>query len=376
MSQLETAMLAAVVATAMEAIIVIDEQGVIQSINPAAEKLFGYRLNETIGQNVKMLMPRHFREHHDSYIDNYRRTEEKKIIGIGRVVAGERKDGSSFPMELAIAEAKVTGARIFIGFIRDLTKLEQESRRADSLQTDLLHVSRLSEMGQLASSLAHEVNQPLAAILNFTQAARHLLLRAAIDAAPSAVALIEKIEAQATRAHNIVKRLRAFVEKREVERQTEDLRIVIEEALGLAIVGSGARDLRIVLRLSRGNPHVRIDRVQIQQVLVNLIRNAADAMAELPTREIAIESSFPDPAHVRVAVSDIGPGVDPVAEAKLFTAFFTTKEQGMGIGLSICKSIIEGHDGEIGFQANSPRGATFHFTLPLARETEFDTVES
>ncbi|MDF2118545.1 PAS domain S-box protein [Roseiarcaceae bacterium H3SJ34-1] len=369
-SNSQPSLLSAIETASIDAIITIDHRGLMQTFNPAAQKLFGYSREEVLGQNVKMLMPGHFREEHDGYISNYLRTGEKKIIGIGRVVAGLRKDGTSFPMELAVGEALVGSDRVFVGFIRDLTKIEQESRRAEMLQSELLHVNRLNEMGEVAANLAHEVSQPLAAIMNFSQAAQHLLQQDPGGKTELLKGLVEKIEAQAVRASDIVKRLRAFVERRDIERQPEDIRKIVEEALGLANIESRNRSVRAVLELSADPALVNVDRVQIQQVLVNFIRNAADAMAELGDREITIKSVRTDDMHVHVSVSDIGSGIAPRIADQLFKPFVTTKKQGMGVGLSICKSIIENHDGEIGFRTNSPQGTTFYFTLPLVSADE------
>jgi two-component system sensor kinase FixL len=358
-------LVSAIEIASIDAIITIDNRGIVQTFNPAAQRLFGYSRDETVGQNVKMLMPGHYREQHDSYVSNYLRTGEKKIIGTGRLVAGLRKDGSSFPMELSVGEAVVRGERVFVGVIRDLTQIQNASRRAETLQSELFHVSRLSEMGQVAANLAHEVSQPLAAIVNYAQAGRHLLGRDQLDASSSVAGLLEKIEAQAARASDISKRLRSFVERREVPRRPEGLHASIEEALALAIVGARNQRVRILLKLSSESARVNIDRIQIQQVLVNLVRNAADAMEGLTESEITIASAIEEGERVRVTVSDVGPGVDPAVVDRLFGPFVTTKGQGMGIGLSICKSIVESHGGEIGFEPNVPRGVSFHFTLPL-----------
>jgi two-component system sensor kinase FixL len=356
------ALLAAMVATSSDAIITIDAKGIIQSFNPAAEQLFGYAEKEVLGRNVKMLMPPHFRSEHDGYLARYQRTGERRIIGIGRVVAGEKKDGSTFPLELAVGETRIEEAPVFVGFIRDLTEKQTEQRRVQELQQELFHVSRLGEMGQIASSLAHEVNQPLAAIMNYLQVGRQLAADGPADGPMKGI--LEKVEAQTARAAEIVKRLRNFIDRREFERRPESAAQVIEEALALGMVGPASRTTRTVLQLVADCPDVEIDRVQIQQVLVNLIRNAIDAMEGQPRRELAIASSLED-GYVKVAVSDSGPGVSPDVRDKLFGAFVTTKEQGMGVGLSICRAIVENHGGKIWFEANPQGGTTFTFTLPI-----------
>lgn len=358
-------LLAAIEEASIDAIITIDTAGIMQTFNPAAERIFGYAAAEAIGRNVKMLMPTSFREHHDAYLSNYLHTGERKIIGIGRVVTGQKRDGMTFPMELSVGEATVQGRRIFVGFVRDLTEIASNHRRIQELQSNLFHVSRLSEMGQIASSLAHEVSQPLAAIMNFVQAAGQMLQMGKAGS-PAIAGLLGKIETQASRASDIVKRLRAFVEKREFEHKRERLGGVIEEALALALVGSRGRDVQIHLAPGAGDEEVDIDRVQIQQVLVNFIRNAMDAMDGLANREIAIETLAGEENHVQVVVRDFGCGIDEKVAGQLFDAFVTTKPAGMGVGLSICKTIIEAHGGTIGFRANLPRGTSFYFTLPIA----------
>jgi two-component system sensor kinase FixL len=358
-------LLSAIEEASIDAIITIDSGCIMQTFNPAAERIFGYSAAEAIGQNVKMLMPALFREQHDTYVANYLHTGERKIIGIGRIVTGRKKDGSTFPMELSVGEATAEGRRIFVGFVRDLTEQQSNHRRIQELQSNLFHVSRLTEMGQVASSLAHEVSQPLAAIMNFVQAAEQMVQMGQAGS-PALTGLLAKIEVQASRASDIVKRLRAFVEKREFEHKRERLGSVIEEAVALALVGSRGRDVQLRLALGAGDAEVDIDRIQIQQVLVNFIRNAIDAMDGSANREVAIETLAGEAGHVEVVVRDSGSGVDQKVAGQLFDAFVTTKAAGMGVGLSICKAIIEAHDGTIGFRANQPRGASFYFTLPIA----------
>lgn len=367
------ALLVAVEQTSLDAIITIDGAGVVQSFNAAAERLFGYAQSEVLGRNVKLLMPPHFRAEHDRYIQRYLATGEKRIIGIGRVVAGEKKDGSTFPIELSVGETRIDGKPLFVGFIRDLTEIQTEQRRVQELQRDLFHVSRLSEMGQIASSLAHEVNQPLAAIMNYIQISRQLVGELGNAATRPLAQALEKAEAQTMRAADIVRRLRAFVDRRDVERRRESLNQVVEEALALAMVGPASRATRIRLELAADLPSVNIDRVQIQQVLVNLVRNAVDAMATLPQQDLTIASMVEDSAFVRVGVSDVGPGIAPDVAPRLFGAFVTTKQHGMGVGLSICKAIIESHGGRIWFEAGPAGGTVFHFTLPVDAAGESST---
>ena len=256
---------------------------------------------------------------------------------------------------------EIDGAKIFVGFLRDLTEIHSEQRRVQELQRELFHVSRVGEMGQIASSLAHEVNQPLAAIANYLQASRQILTTQPQSEMLSAI--LEKAEAQANRAADIVKRLRAFMDRRDVERRRENVNKLIEEALALGVVGLPSRGTRILLQLAADLPDVTVDRVQIQQVIVNFIRNGVDALESAPRKELTI-SSMREGNGVRVEVADTGSGIAPGIASTLFKAFATTKAQGMGVGLSICKTIIENHGGHIGFRSRPDGGTIFHFMLP------------
>lgn len=357
--------------TVPEAMIVIDGRGIIRSFSAAAERLFGWTAAEAIGRNVSMLMPGPFREEHDSYIGRYLSTGERRIIGIGRIVVGERKDGSTFPMELAVGEATAGREVFFTGFVRDLTERRDQERRLQELQSELVHVSRLTAMGEMASSLAHELNQPLSAISNYMRGSATLLEAETIDRDRLRQAL-ERAGDQALRAGDIIKRLREFVAKGETDRTVEDPARLLEEASALALVGAREQGVRVTLRFSRRAGSVIVDKIQVQQVALNLIRNAVDAMERSPRKDltISVERGKDDMALVRVA--DSGPGVDPDFADRLFQPFMTTKAQGMGVGLSICRTIIEAHGGRIWFEPNEGGGAVFSFTLPMAGKEGVD----
>ena len=364
--QRTAALLNSVIDTSPEAVITIDSAGRVLTFSRAAERLFGYTAEEVVGNNVKMLMPAHFREQHDAYIARYLATGERRIIGIGRVVAGQRKDGTTFPMELSVGEVAEGGQRMFTGFVRDLSEQQRTEMRIQEIQSELFHMSRLSDMGQFASALAHEVNQPLAAIANYSQAARQLAVGAAQATALDGI--LAKVEQQSDRAAQIIRRLRGFIEKHPTDYRAEDINKVIEEALALAMVGSRGRDTRVRLALSAELPAASIDRVHIQQVVFNLVRNAREAMTDSPRREILITSTLTEGGLVEVAVADTGPGLAPEVAAKLFQPFVTTKVDGMGVGLSICRSIIEAHGGRLWYETGGSGGAVFRFTVPTARQ--------
>lgn len=345
--------------------VIIDDRGIIQSFGPSAERIFGYAAAEVIGKNVKILMPSPHHEQHDAYLDRYLRTGERRIIGIGRMVTGLRQDGSTFPMELSVGEAVVEGRRIFTGFIRDVSERQAAERRLEHLQRELMHVARLSEMGQMGSTLAHELNQPLTAINNYLKAARRLLEMQRVPGVERILDTMEKAGAQAQRAGEIIRHLRQFIEKRETDRNDEDINKVVEEASALALIGARSGGVIVHTELSRDRLVAFIDKVQIQQVIVNLIRNAVDAMAQSP-RKVLTVAARRDGDRILVSVADTGPGLSPSVADKLFKPFVTTKEKGMGIGLSICHQIVEAHGGRIEVETPETGGARFTFTLPAA----------
>ena len=353
-----------IVDTVPDAIIVIDAAGIVESFSPAAERLFGYTAAEVIGHNVKMLMPQPYRDAHDGYLARYGRTGERRIIGIGRIVVGQRKNGETFPMELAVGEFAAPGGNFFTGFVRDLTERQEAERRIEDLQTELLHASRLSVMGQMASTMAHELNQPLTAVTNYLEAGRHLISLGTV--APERVAdLMEKAIAQAQRAGEVIRQLRQFVSKGETERRTQNLNQLVEEALALGLVGARQSGVRVSLELDHDLPPGIVDPVQIQQVVLNLVRNAIEAMEEVETRELMIATRTVGD-EIEVSVADTGPGIAPGFADRLFQPFVTTKKTGMGLGLSICREIVEAHHGHLTATGRATGGTVFSLTLPKA----------
>jgi two-component system sensor kinase FixL len=359
--------LSSILDTVPDATVVIEADGTIVSFNAAAVRQFGYREDEVIGRNVRMLMPEPYRHEHDGYIQRYLRTGERRIIGVDRVVVGARKDGSTFPMKLAVGEMKSGDRVYFTGFIRDLTEREESAARLQEIQTELARLARLNELGEMASTLAHELNQPLAAIANYAQGSKRHLQTLPNEVAGTLEGALGEISAQSLRAGQIIRHLREFVTRGATEESAEDIRRLVEEAGALALVGSRERGVRSVFDFAPGADMVWTDRVQIQQVLINLMRNAMEAMRDSEKKELVVRTE-PQGAFVAVEVSDTGPGIADEVAARLFKPFTTTKAGGMGIGLSISKRIIEAHGGEISAARNASGGATFRFTLPAYRE--------
>lgn len=478
----------AVLETAVDGIIVIDETGRILVFSDACERLFGYTRGEVLGKNVKMLMPPPYHAEHDSYLAHYRETGDRRIIGIGREVVGRRKNGTTFSMYLSVGETRVDGARLFVGIAHDVSERKRSAetvqrlasivessddailstdlsgivttwnrgaehlygysaaeivglpvatllppdrqdeeprildliargeriehyetvrlrkggaaidvsltvspmrsnegrvigaskiarsigqrkaheRRIQELQGELLHATRLVSAGQLAAALAHELNQPLTAILNYAGVLEELA--AAVSGAQGEVLrdIVKKVTDQTGRAGEIIRRLRTFVAKRELEREIQDMNRTVEEALALGTVGTSYVDVRVKTDLAPELPPVRIDRVQIQQVMINLLRNAVEAMQASPQRELRVSTMRDDDGFVRVSVADKGIGLAPEVVSSLFQPFVTTKGQGLGIGLSICRSIVESHGGKLWAEANEGGGSVFAFRIPAA----------
>jgi two-component system sensor kinase FixL len=362
--------LKSILETVPDAMIVIDDRGLLQSFSTAAERLFGYAADEVLGKNIRMLMPSPYRENHDGYLERYYRTGERRIIGIGRVVVGERKDGSTFPMELSVGEMNSSRKRFFTGFIRDLTERQRTEARLQELQTELVHISRLTAMGEMASALAHELNQPLSAIANYMKGSRRLIENRSDEDSIIIRDAMDKAAEQSLRAGQIIRRLRDFVARGESERRIESINKLIEEASALALVGAKEHGVRVRFRIDPVADLVLVDKVQVQQVLLNLIRNAIEAMEEAPRRELTIGSRAPDNGMVEIEVADSGAGIAPEIAEQLFQPFVTTKPYGMGVGLSISRSIIESHGGRILVAANPEGGTIFRFTIPAVTKED------
>jgi two-component system, LuxR family, sensor kinase FixL len=356
--------------TMPEAMIVIDEGGLIQSFSVAAERLFGYGAAEVYGKNIRILMPAPYRDNHDAYLGRYLRTGEKRIIGIGRVVVGERRDGSTFPMELAVGEMISGKTRYFTGFIRDLTERQKQDARLQELQAELVHISRLTALGEMASALAHELNQPLSAIANYLKGSRRLLENVSDPQSAMVREALSKAAEQSLRAGQIIRRLRDFVARGETERRIESLKKLLEEASALALVGVKDTGVRVTYALDPGLDSVLADKVQVQQVVLNLMRNAIESMEQTPRRELTIGTERGPDGMAVVRISDTGTGIAPEFADQLFQPFMTTKPQGLGVGLSISRTIVESHGGRIWVEPNPGGGTIFRFTLRAVQQED------
>lgn len=370
--RLREAHLQSILDTVPDAMIVIDERGIIHSFSMAAARLFGYASIDVVGTNIKSLMPSPYRESHDGYLERYLRTGERRIIGIGRVVVGERKDGSTFPMELSVGEMRSGNQRFFTGFIRDLTERQQTEARLQELQSELVHISRLTAMGEMASALAHELNQPLSAIANYMKGSRRLLEGSTDQQSGTLRDVMDKAADQALRAGQIIRRLRDFVARGESERRVESVTKLVEEASALALVGAKDRGIRVRFSFDPAVDLVLADKVQIQQVLLNLMRNAIEAMEGCTNRELTVSTGPASDDMISISVIDTGTGIAPEMMSQLFQPFVTTKRSGMGVGLSISRTIVEGHGGQIVCEPNPQGGTIFRLTLRSVTKEEID----
>ena len=358
---------------AVDAIAVIDETGKLQQVNAALCALFGYEADELLGQNVAMLMPEPDRAQHDGYIERYLHTGKRKIIGIGRETAGMRKDGSVFPLYLSVGHVTDQDMPGFVGIMRDLT--EQHERDSAIAQTELEvsqlrerlgQVARVSTLGEMVTGIAHEVNQPLTVIATYAQGCTRLIEGGLDDPSQLSKAL-ESIASQAERAATVITRIRNFAKKAEIVEGECHCPEAITDVIALAEVHAHEEGAQIALDYDSGaDLTAKADPIQIQQVALNLINNAIESMRGASGEKcVQVTIARTDGDSIQVAVSDGGEGIDPGVADQLFNAFFTTKSDGLGIGLSICKSILDAHGGKIRAENNPDGpGATFRFTLP------------
>jgi two-component system, LuxR family, sensor kinase FixL len=358
--------------TIIDAAVIINKGGNIISFNKAAVRQFGYLESEMIGENVRILMPEPYRKEHDGYLRRYQETGEKRIIGVDRVVVGQRKDGTTFPMKLVVSEMNSGGEILYTGFIRDLSEREESAARLEEVQSELARLSRLTELGEMASTLAHELNQPLSAIANYVQGCNRILSGNEDKAYSKIKEALEETAKQSLRAGQIIKHLREFVTGGDTERAPHSIRKLIEDAGVLALLGSRERGVKSVYEFGPDVGMVVVDPVQLQQVLINLIRNAMEAMRDQDVRELFVRTSLSDKGNVIVEVADSGPGISDEVAAHLFTPFVTTKPGGMGVGLSISKRIMEAHGGSISVNKNKNGGATFRLELPAFEDGDPD----
>jgi len=372
-SDRSAAELEALLTAAVDAIVLIDQDGSIVEFNAAAEKLFGYATDEVKGLSVELLMPEPYRSSHAGYMQRYLAGGEPHIIGKGREVEGLKSNGETFPIWLSVGEALYDDSRHFVGIIRDLTEMRAAQQQRHELEANLAHVGRFSLMGEMAAGIAHEINQPLSAIATYSQAAKRMMSAGKIEQADLEKAC-NGISDQVHRAGQVIENLRRFIKKQEVSKQQVDLNDVIRSAMSLIIPDTNAAGIKVATKYAEDLPSIVANAVQLQQVLINLTRNAVDAMREsLRKKEgIVIETGRFDDNRVFFSVTDRGTGVSARIADAIFHPFVTTKREGLGVGLAISQTIIRSHGGELGYRPNPSGGAIFTVSLPIEEEQASD----
>ena len=358
------ARLHAILDTAVDGIITIDETGIIESVNAATQHIFGYSANELVGQNIKLLMPEPYREQHNGYLARYMDTGKARIIGIGREAEGLRKDGTRFPIDLAISEFQIRGKRLFTSMVRDISDRRDAEEEARKRREELSHAARLSTIGEFSSGIAHEINQPLTAIVSFAEACLRML-RAGNANTQRLEGALEQIAAQGQRAGHITRHLRRLGRKGEREHVEVDINHLVRDMVGLVSNELKTNDIALRLVLDESLRPVECNRIQVEQVVLNLVRNALDVLEDgaRNARELCIRT-FNDPDQgILLEVEDTGGGFGDAGSERIFETFFTTKPDGLGMGLSISRSIIEDHGGRL-WASQGADGAVFHVALP------------
>ena len=366
-------LLEALLGAAVDGIVVIDEHAAILSFSVGAQKLLGYAPADLLGKNVTAIMPEPYRSEHDRYMSRYLTTREAHIIGIGREVRAQSVGGDVFPIDLSVGEARLDDGSLFVGILRDLRRrtsleeaLQTERAHARELERSLAHVHRLSTMGEMAAGIAHEINQPLSAISTYADAGQRLLAQHEPNTEKLAYAL-RNIAQQARRAGDVIQRMRDLAQNNESSQRELHIHQVLRDLLVLVELEARDSDAPIELRLNADDDRVTADPVQIQQVVINLVRNGLEAMVKRSQarRGIRIETrSIED--GLEVMVVDHGEGVAQDRRDSIFLPFETSKPNGMGIGLSICSTIVQRHGGRLRCEANPGGGSQFIFTLPGA----------
>ncbi|MEM8877391.1 MAG: PAS domain S-box protein [Pseudomonadota bacterium] len=362
--------LSSILDTAVDGIIVIDETAKVLVFNKACEKLFGYTAKDVVGQNIKMLMPQDYAERHDEYMDNYIETGHRRIIGIGRAVHARHSSGEVIPIELSVGESNTPVGRQFVGILRDMRPKIEAEERLDSVQAQLVRIARVNAMDEMGSALAHELNQPLTALMLYLQAVSRLAHKPEYDGKiPQEIQdIIDRSLKEADRAGKIIQRMRQFVEKRETERQIIQLSELVDDALDFTMIGMRARGVTVERDYAPDLPPISVDPIQIQQIVVNLVRNALDAVRSSETKLIRVETRR-EGNHICAAVIDSGNGIDPEVVPDLFKAFTTTKRSGTGLGLAISKTIAQSHGGDLLVDPGGDGcGAQFCMYLPVAHD--------
>jgi PAS domain S-box-containing protein len=355
-----------VVEASPSGIVVVNGEGRVVLVNRETERLFGYTREELLGKPVEQLVPERFREDHVGDRGGFFTAPRPRAMGLGNELFARRKDGTEFHVEIGLSPIRRGDESLVLAAVVDVTARKQSEIEMLRLRDELAHVGRLSTMAQLASGLAHELSQPLGAILRNAEAAE-LLLQASPPDLEEVQAILADICRDDHRAGEVIDNMRGLLKRRSQEAASLDVAELVNDVLVLVQPDAASRKVRLGVEVTRGLPPVRGYRVQLQQVLLNLILNGMDAMAAVPpeTRRLLVRARAAGSSMVEVAIADGGPGVSAAKLERLFEPFFTTKPDGMGLGLPISANIVAAHGGRI-WAESGPGGATFYFTVPAS----------
>jgi PAS domain S-box-containing protein len=357
-----TARLDSIFNASVEGIITVDMSDIIVSANVAVETIFGYKPEELVGCSFNKLMSSTLREMNDCSLNR-----AIKFTGRIKEVEGIHKNGSAVPLDQSIAEFSIKDAHYFTTIVRDVSLRKYREQQDKEHLHQLAHVTRLGLMGEMATGIAHEVNQPLSAITNYIQVSLNLINKEIPDLV-KLTEVLNKTQQQALRVGQIITRMRAFVKSKVQQRSTTDINNLVHDCISLCITELKQNDIKLTFELENNLPSIYIDQIQIEQVIINLIRNSVDALQNLPKkqqRHIIIYSQLTIDNSIEIKVEDNGPGLDENLKQNILTPFYTTKTDGMGMGLSISRSLIEAHDGTLHFNSQHGKGTSFYFTLPI-----------
>jgi PAS domain S-box-containing protein len=349
----------------VEGIITVDMADLIVSANAAVETIFGYKPEELIGCKIGKIL----NTSSTDFFDLEQTVEADNQI---REIEGIHKNGSTVPLDLSVAHFSIDNESFFTNIVRDISLRKHREMQDKEHLDELAHVTRLGLMGEMASGIAHEVNQPLSAISSYTQASLNLIFTDDPDL-EKLTEILFKTQQQALRAGQIIHRMREFVKSHSKHRLTTDINALIHDAVNLCIAELKQNNIKLLFDLEHNLPAIFADHIQIEQVIINLVRNSIDALQNLPVnrqRLLTIHTHLTLGNGIQVRVKDNGPGLDEYQKQKILTPFYTTKPDGMGMGLSISRSLIEAHEGTLHFNSQLDKGTTFYFTLPIRRKSD------
>jgi two-component system sensor kinase FixL len=336
--------------------------------NATAESLFGYTKAELLGERIELLIPERFHVDHGTLRQAYQHQPQARGMGIGRDLFARHRDGGEIPVEVGLTPMQTSARRYVLASVVDIRARKEADLEAARQRAEVAHLARVAMLGELSGAIAHELNQPLAAILSNAQAAQRFLARQPVQI-DQLHAILGDIVRNDKRAGEVIKRLRSLFRKEDPRYQAIDLNDVVREVFALVRSDLLNRQVAVRTELTAVLPSIFGDRVQLQQVLLNLVINGCDAMARYDKRYLIVRTTAVSGAAVQMSVTDQGTGIPPGELEHVFDPFVTSKPQGMGLGLAVCRSIVSAHHGRLWALNNPQGGATFTMELPATSNT-------